>query len=116
MSETHERDALAQSTEYAAKHAAPQTNVVVVAPTGDAAKRWVVDFVWVNGDAAGTLQLKDSDNADIAGYFFTFGANGGVCIEKAFLEKLGLNKGLRYSTTGGGNHSVIIKYHEDFAR
>lgn len=116
MNEREVRDAFATSTEWKKKHTAPVTGQVVASAPVDTDKRHVIDFLWINGDEAGTLQILDSDDNAIDGYFFTFGANGGVCIEGAFLEGIPLGKGFKYTVTGGGDYSVIIKHHEDVAR
>ena len=100
----------AQLQEYAAKFTSRQSHVSIV---GDPASgvRYVIDSLYIGGDADGSLQLEDSTGAAIAGYFFVFGANIPCQISEAFLKKATLSKGLKLTTTGGGNHAVVIKFH-----
>lgn len=117
MNEADVRDALAVSSEFAKKHTGPATAEVVSAAPGvspsESPKRIVVDALFVSGSAAGTIQLLDGDGAAVDGYFFCWAAGGNVNLTKAFLKKLPASKGLKYSTTDGGNHAVVIKYHEE---
>lgn len=116
MHEHDVRDALATSTEFSKKHTSPVSLQAVAAAPSDVAKRIVIDFISVSADAAGSLQIYDGDGVVVDGYFFCWGASGGFVIEKAFLEGLPVGKGLKYTTLLGGNHGVIVKYHEEYAR
>lgn len=104
-------------TEYAKKFTAAKTNEVIVAPPLDSAgnadltRHYVIDFLMVTGDAAGSLQIDDNDNTAVDGYFWPYAANTHVKIGGKFLRKLGAGKGIRFTQTGGGNYSVIVKYH-----
>lgn len=98
--------------EFAKKHTAPVSQQVVEAFPGAtyARARFVIDYIEVSGSAAGDLQLLDDNNAAIDGYYFAFGV--GVPVKITFpLKKITLGRGFRYTTTGGGNHNVLIKYH-----
>ena len=101
------------SKEFSAKYTSTQTHTVVEPfPAFDPTNaRIVIDFLYVGGDALGTLQLEDDTNTVIPGYFFVFGASIPTMIDKEFLKNCPLGRGLRLTTTGGGNHAVIIKYH-----
>jgi hypothetical protein len=111
MNERDVRDALATSSEWSKKHTAAATLQAVAAAQSDAEKRYVIDSITVVADAEGTIQIYDSDNNAIDGYFFPFSGPGGIDLKNMFLKQLPLGKGFKYSTTDGGNHSVIIKYH-----
>lgn len=97
--------------EWSKKHTAPATQQIVEAFPGAAKSkaRYVIEYLEVSGSAAGDLQILDDNNTAIDGYYFAFGV--GVPIKITFpLKKIPLGRGFRYTTTGGGNHNVIIKY------
>ena len=101
--------------EYKKKHTAAATTQVIAAPPSDPDWRIVIDFLMFGGDTAATMQLLDDTNAEIDGYFWPYGANGGVVMEDVFLKGLTKGRGLRYTQVGGGNWTIICKYHYEEA-
>lgn len=103
------RDVLLQ--EYSKKHTSAATQIVVEAYNSAYPQaRWVIDYIEAGGSAAGDLQILDDNNTAVDGYFFSWGAGGQVRVEKQ-LKNLPVGRGFRYSTTNGGNHNVVFKYH-----
>lgn len=99
--------------EFKANYNGAQTNVVIVGlPTSG--HKYIVDALYVNGDTAGTFSLLDDENDAISGYKWYYGANGGIVLEDVYLA-LEKNRGIRFTQTGGGNFSVLVKYHEEDA-
>jgi hypothetical protein len=96
--------------EFSKKHTSAATNQIVEAYPNESDVRFVITDLIFGGSAAGTLQILDDTNTAIDGYFWTWAAGQTVFIEKVALKKLPKNRGIRYSTTDGGNHSVTIKY------
>ncbi len=101
---------MAQLQEFAAKYAAPQSHASVVGDPVDSGSRYVIDSIYVGGDADGTLQIEDTTPTAVAGYFFPFSASRPTQVDGKFLKGLPKGKGIKITTTGGGNHAVVIKY------
>jgi hypothetical protein len=98
-------------SEFVKKHSAAIVGQVVEAAPASSSTRFVIDDIWCDGSANGTLQILDSDDVAVDGYFFTYAANSGFVLEDKFLKKLPQGKGFKYTQTGGGNYAVGIKYH-----
>lgn len=100
-----------QLKEYSKKHTSAATLTVVEAFSATYPdSRWVLDSIEAGGSAAGDLQILDDTNTAVDGYFFSWGTGGQVVVNIP-LKKIPIGRGFRYSTTNGGNHNVIIKYH-----
>lgn len=99
--------------EWAKKHTSAATAEVVEAYPNDSEARFIIDEIRVQGTVAGDLQILDDTAVAVDGYYWPFAANDEVVI-KGPLKKLPKNRGFNYTTTGGGSHSIQIKYHKEY--
>lgn len=98
--------------EYSKKHTSAATQIVVTEYPNNPTIHYVIDYLDAGGSAAGSIQLLDDTNTVIDGYYWNWAA-GKRAIAKNLIN-LPVNRGFRYTTTDGGNHNVIIKYHIEY--
>ena len=103
--------------EFAKKFTSAQTNQPIEPYPGgnDPTSQIVIDSIYVGGDAAGQLQLLDDTGAVIPGYFFAFAAGVPIALSRLFYNSCPKGRGLSFTTTNGGNHAIVLKYHIDVA-